>query len=234
VNVELSSDGDTLPTPTDKSQHLVDIPEQTDGIPSCLDPSSRSRGLEIVFTKMMERKFGLHFRPSSFILQMLYLVFGPSQSRKTHCLSLALPLEEEVLEVESKEKRSIWSEISNVWDETVDKEAGKLKGLKLISSAANKAVFGQSPEGQEAVDVGRIGIDKTPQPPIQSPGLLLHPDTFIPMSPGELEMHVCKFIHIVLGSKNPLSDFVSEFTDEKGQRLMKDDELNDLFSDYEW
>ncbi|KAF9055958.1 hypothetical protein BJ165DRAFT_1521917 [Panaeolus papilionaceus] len=69
--------------------------------------------------------------------------------------------------------------------------------------------------------------------PVQSPGVLVWPSTYIPMTPHELEMHACKYIHTLLGCKYALSEFVSGFEDSSGKKMVDEREFGDLMWDYE-
>jgi hypothetical protein len=71
-------------------------------------------------------------------------------------------------------------------------------------------------------------------PTTQSPGLILWPSTFIPIEPLELEMHACKHMHVLLGCKAALSDFIQEVKGADGQAHVSQGELNDLTWEYEW
>jgi hypothetical protein len=68
----------------------------------------------------------------------------------------------------------------------------------------------------------------------QSPGLILWPSTFIPVEPLALEMHACKHMHVLLGCKAALSDFIHGIKSADGQAHISRDELNDLTWEYEW
>jgi hypothetical protein len=68
----------------------------------------------------------------------------------------------------------------------------------------------------------------------QSPGFILWPSTFIPVEPLELEMHACKHMHLLLGCKAALSDFIQDVKGADGQAHISQDELNDLTWEYEW
>lgn len=68
----------------------------------------------------------------------------------------------------------------------------------------------------------------------QSPGLLVWPSTYIPMAPAELEMHACKNIHMLLGCRAALAEFVARHRDEDGAREVRADEFDDIVWDYEW
>jgi len=67
----------------------------------------------------------------------------------------------------------------------------------------------------------------------QSPGLLLWPATFLPLSPSELEMHACKHVHTLLGCKPALAEFIETYVDEHGARLVSDEEFHQSIWDYE-
>jgi len=67
----------------------------------------------------------------------------------------------------------------------------------------------------------------------QSPGLILWPSTFIPMEPLELEMHACKHMHVLLGCKAALSDFIQDVKGTDGRAHISQVELNDLTWEYE-
>ena len=69
---------------------------------------------------------------------------------------------------------------------------------------------------------------------VQHPGLLIWPDTYVPMAAGELEMHACKYIHTLLGCRPALEEFVAKFVDKKGDRIVSEEELRDEIWEYEW
>jgi hypothetical protein len=68
----------------------------------------------------------------------------------------------------------------------------------------------------------------------QSPGLILWPSTFLPLSPSELEMHACKHVHTLLGCKPALAGFVETHVDDTGERLVGEEEFHRSIWDYEW
>lgn len=68
----------------------------------------------------------------------------------------------------------------------------------------------------------------------QSPGLVLWPSTFIPMEPLELEMHACKNMHLLLGCKAALSEFIQEIKGPDGKSHISREEFNELTWEYEW
>ena len=70
--------------------------------------------------------------------------------------------------------------------------------------------------------------------PCQSPGLIVLPSKFIQLSPSELEMHACKYIHTLLGCRPALSAYVETFLDVDGSPLQTADDFDQAIWDYEW
>ena len=70
--------------------------------------------------------------------------------------------------------------------------------------------------------------------PLQSPGLLVWPSIFIPLTPVEVEMHANKYVHTLLGCKPALAEFIAQFRDENGARFVDDDEFHEVMWKYEW
>ncbi|EAU92602.2 hypothetical protein CC1G_06613 [Coprinopsis cinerea okayama7 len=67
--------------------------------------------------------------------------------------------------------------------------------------------------------------------PVQSPGLLVWPSTYIPMTPTELEMHSCKFVQTLLGCRHALREHITgEFG---GVKLATDDDFEEALWEYE-
>ena len=80
----------------------------------------------------------------------------------------------------------------------------------------------------------QLGASPSPSSPLQSPGILVWPSTFIPLTPVELEMHANKYVHTLLGCKPALAEFVAQFTDEDGTKFVDDDEFHEVMWKYEW
>ncbi|EGO31078.1 hypothetical protein SERLADRAFT_412541 [Serpula lacrymans var. lacrymans S7.9] len=136
---------------------------------------------------------------------------------------------------------SIFSSPS-VPDTISTKAAGRLgitpskKGERLSADS----IFSSSsvPDTVSAKAAGRLGINTPatpprPSPPTQSPGLLLWPSTFIPISPLELEMHACKNLHLLLGCKSALADYLHSLKREDGVPVISDEEFTNIVWDYE-
>ena len=69
---------------------------------------------------------------------------------------------------------------------------------------------------------------------LQTPGLIVWPSTFIPLTPAEVEMHANKYVHTLLGCKSALAEFLTQFTDEDGTKFVDDDEFHEAMWKYEW
>jgi hypothetical protein len=80
----------------------------------------------------------------------------------------------------------------------------------------------------------QLGASPSPSSPLQSPGILVWPSTFIPLTPVEVEMHANKYVHTLLGCKPALAEFIAQFKDEDGTRFVDDDEFHEVMWKYEW
>ena len=103
------------------------------------------------------------------------------------------------------------------------KAAGRL-GISYSDLAAASAASTQR----------RPGTSPSPSSPLQSPGLLVWPSTYIPLTPAELEMHANKYVHTLLGCKPALTEFIGQFVNEDGTRFVDADEFHEVMWKYEW
>jgi hypothetical protein len=102
--------------------------------------------------------------------------------------------------------------------------AGSLSTLTTTAVTSTRARRPRSPPSPAS----------TSSTTFQSPGLLLWPSTFLPLSPSELEMHACKHVHTLLGCKPALAGFIETHVDENGERLVSEEEFHRAIWDYEW
>lgn len=109
------------------------------------------------------------------------------------------------------------------------KAAGRL-GISYSELAQATAAAGSTRRPQSSSSSFSANGSNT----VQSPGLLLWPTTYIPLSPLELEMHACRHVHTLLGCKPALAEFIKTYVDEQGVRLAEDDEFDQAIWDYEW
>ncbi|KAG6868568.1 hypothetical protein C0993_001015 [Termitomyces sp. T159_Od127] len=113
---------------------------------------------------------------------------------------------------------------------------------KLSAKAANRLGISYSELG-EATALAKASTRRPvsssstlvagPIAPVQSPGLIVWPDQFIPMSPEELEMHALKNVHMLLGCKPGLTDYIRTFLGDDGNQMASDENLDQAFWEYE-
>lgn len=75
--------------------------------------------------------------------------------------------------------------------------------------------------------------DKGVMAPAQSPGILVWPTNYIPMSPTEVEMHSCKYLQTLLGCRHALHEYITS-VEVDGQKLATDQDFEDTIWEYEW
>ncbi|KAG6331961.1 hypothetical protein ID866_7124 [Astraeus odoratus] len=209
--------------------------------------------LEGIFESMLVNKFGIDPRPREKIQDTIQAVFGRYNLQKENEFWLFLaPLSDR-----DSDKASVGSTESGSasssgaagvkkagkdfvqWVTTVDrdkkdkKDKDRKKGDR--SSGESLASFTQVPEMISAKAAGRLGITASPpRQPIcgQSPGLIVNLQTFIPLSPFELEMHACKHMHTLLGCKAAIHDYIQEISTSMKQTV-PESVVDDLLWDYE-
>ena len=104
----------------------------------------------------------------------------------------------------------------------------------LSAKAAGRLGISYSDLGAAIVASTHQKSNASSSSPLQPPGLLVWPSTFIPLTPIELEMHANKYVHTLLGCKPALAEFIAQFADEDGTRFVDDDEFHDIMWKYEW
>jgi hypothetical protein len=192
-----------------------------------------SRSLESMFQLMLEKKFKIHARPSDFILAFLDSTFDKRCTRRARTFHLALAQsadDSDRTPMQSSEAAMFGAK--RTWMPSIewDRKERRHDTSPLIPS--------KIPDTISAKAAMRLGIstDLPPARPVavQSPGLVLHPSTFIPIGPAELEMHACKHMHTLVGCKAALGEFMSTFKDENDKPLVDKKEFDDLLWDYQW
>lgn len=111
------------------------------------------------------------------------------------------------------------------------KAAGRL-GIpysEALSAAASLSV----PHVTESFPTTNSESTSSPGP-VQHTGLLIWPNSYVPMTVGELEMHACKYIHTLLGCRPALEEFIAKFVDERGNKFVEEEEFKDEIWEYEW
>jgi SAM-dependent methyltransferase len=229
-------------------QKLLPPTPSVDRVAEWEERAENARGLETMFQRMLEKEFRISSRASAFTLTSLQSIFGRSNSKKFKSYHLALAAAEDehdknadstadgkkpwIIDWDRKDKkRGASGDDTHVTPSKYpDTIAAKAVACLGISTSPSKYPDGISPKA-----AGRLGIPARPcRPYAQSPGLVLYPSTFIPMDPMHLEMHACKHMHVLLGCKLSLARVMADVKDDKGEPMVKRDELDDLLWEYEW
>ncbi|KJA28486.1 hypothetical protein HYPSUDRAFT_51277 [Hypholoma sublateritium FD-334 SS-4] len=107
----------------------------------------------------------------------------------------------------------------------------------LTPKAAERLGIAYGPNDGSAIAPAQV--ERPPKVPrrrartTQAPGLLVWPATYIALPPAELEMHACKNIHMLLGCRAALAEFVALHRDKDGAREVPAGEFDDIVWDYE-
>ncbi|EAU89999.2 hypothetical protein CC1G_05915 [Coprinopsis cinerea okayama7 len=148
------------------------------------------RDLEALFEHMLTHKFGIHMSPEEFVLDLMQDVFGHAREVRTMHLSLAPP------------------------DIGLDDDIPRGRPSDLNRSHDRYGSFGRhlpSPSSGRSAYSGRGAST----PLSRSPGLILSPSTFIPMTHSELEIHASKHLRMLLSCKKFLVEHALEATEDE-------------------
>jgi hypothetical protein len=246
-SLSLSSD-QSRPTP-EMTVHCdwEDLPISTPP-PTWAQQAENSRALETIFENMLERK-GIILGVYSFgdILQQQ---FGKRHACREFSFHLKLSPSDpaRIHGYEAETERDIRGRHGRLWgkkdlpstpeepsaiDTTVPQGISAKAATKLgitytaLAEASAAATANRSPAKSSS---SLRSHDSALSSPRQSLGLVVWPSTFIPLMPAELEMHSCKHLHMLLGCRSALSDFV----DENNRPLIDQVSLTDALWDYEW
>ena len=170
------------------------------------DQLASSRDLESLFEEVLNKIYGIHMCPFEFVVDLMAHVFG--NARQINSLHLTL---------------APWDPHSDDGHSHADHVSGaggahNLNGTHLV--------YPQSPQSFHARVEGRFSHPVHPPPSShcpnslsQSPGLILWPSTFIPMTQPELEIHASKHVRVLLSCKAALAEYIAaENVDEDGTR----------------
>ncbi|KAF8625198.1 hypothetical protein AX15_005503 [Amanita polypyramis BW_CC] len=221
--------------------------------------AAQCRHLETVFENMLRMQYDIHPRPSEFLFNIIHFIFGNGnvEKQRTFQLKLAPKNANEFYGVSSGSTGSVSREVLS------DKEDGwstysSDSGLGFPSAKKSTINTEHNKKGkrQEIMSIsdrvsakaaGRLGItysalaaataatvrERTQTIPAQSPGLILWPSAYFPMPPSELEMHACKNLHVLLGCKHALEEYMHSFKEEDGSRYIDDGVFSDILWEYE-
>ncbi|KAG9313975.1 hypothetical protein JVU11DRAFT_4751 [Chiua virens] len=196
------------------------------------------------------KNFSVHPKPSKIFDKIFDKVFGRYNQRRLHEFNLYLA------PPPCQDSDGSSSGSSDDHDSPGPKNAGKdfvkwipadyhkekekkhrTKGDR--SSEESSPSLSTIPDMISAKAAGRLGIQasltrsSSSRPhPTQSPGLILWPATFIPIAPMELEMHACKHLHSLIGSKGAINEYFQDIARER-QLPFDQQMIDDLIWDYE-
>lgn len=213
-----------------------------------------SHDVEDTFVGMLQKSF-VHPSPQDFISDLLRNAFGSENVCNTRTFDIQLaPLS-------SARPHRVDTPTSLALDHRLDQglgdsTEGKIRQHSLASHERSPAL--SSPSSQHSAKAAdRLGISYSDlvavttslkQPvadnhkpyfhPVaggirQSPGIIIAPSTFIPLTSAETEFHACKWIHTLLGWRTALVDYVHSGTDSDGKVIVADSEWNDALWTYE-
>jgi hypothetical protein len=153
-------------------------------------------------------------------------ILGTRARKVSDCRGAPPPIPEEVAEpsTDGESTDPVLSVDSRLWGKADSR-------LSILHSTVNTAT---ATSARERRPQSSSSSSSTTSATSQSPGLLLWPATFLPISPFELEMHACKHVHTLLGCKPALVEFIETYIDEHGARLASDEEFHQAIWDYEW
>ncbi|KAF6759407.1 hypothetical protein DFP72DRAFT_1063782 [Ephemerocybe angulata] len=156
--------------------------------------AATSRDLESLFEHMLTHKFGIHMSPEEFVLDLMKDVFGHAREMRTMHLSLAPP--DVSLEDDGPRGRT--------------DDSGSKSHDRYGSFGSN---FRHIPSLSPSRTVRSQRMAGTPLS--RSPGLVLSPSTFIPMTQQELEIHASKHLRMLLSAKKFLVEHAMEATEDE-------------------
>lgn len=210
-----------------------------------------SHDVEDTFVGMLQQCF-IHPSPQDFILDLLRDTFGSGNVCNTRTFNIQLaPLS-------SACSHRIATPTSLAHVNYTDQGLGDLAERKIRQHSLASHEPSPSPSSQHSAKAAdRLGISYSDlvtvstslkQPVIdkhkpyfhpvtseirQSPGIIVSPSTFIPLTPVETEFHACKWIHTLLGWRTALADYVHASIDSDGKVIVSDSEWDDALWTYE-
>lgn len=213
--------------------------------------------VEDVFTSMLRKRF-VHPSPENFVPDLLRYTFGCGNvsNTETYDIRLAptsptplhqgdsprnasvdsLPHSDPDSDIEESDRRqSVGSNGSSpTRPEHPLRHSAKAAGRLGISYSDLVAATAETAAARQQVARGKSSYQTQPaRGLLQSPGIIIAPSTFIPLSAMETEFHACKWIHTVLASSPAIVNYIRSRMDDFGRRIVDDTELNDALWTYE-
>ncbi|KAF5390625.1 hypothetical protein D9757_002612 [Collybiopsis confluens] len=161
-----------------------------------MEQSGAAQELELLFERMMNRKFGIHLCPSEFLLEMMTEIFGHAREVKTVHLTIALP------DYQLSDTNTFLLDVKEapVTDSTRPPTLGRQTNLPNAPSLS----------------------DSDDHSLLNSPGLLLWPSTLLPVEPKELATHATRHPRTLLSCKAALSEYTAETLDIENDDMIKE------------
>jgi len=161
----------------------------------------------------------------------------PASSAKAACI-LGIPYSELSVALSLSLSEETRSTVMPLCPSNLSAKAAGRLGItysEIFAAAASLSALAHPPVPSSISTLPRTSSDPvTPSHTVQHPGLIIWPDTYVPMAAGELEMHACKYIHTLLGCRPALEEFVAKFVNERGGRFVGEEEFRDELWEYEW
>ncbi|KAJ3572211.1 hypothetical protein NP233_g3236 [Leucocoprinus birnbaumii] len=215
-----------------------------------------SQDVEETFTGMLRKRL-VHPFPQDFVPDLLRYTFGNGNvgTTQTFDISLAPTSSDSSTPPHPGDPPASVIRVNKLAHP--DQDSGDHLGENDLGSKQNSPTRASLPLRHSAKAAGRLGISYSDlvvatasarrpvaegvksyqysaiRGPSQSPGIIIAPSTFIPLTATETEFHACKWIHTVLGCRPAIFDYVRSHVDEVGRRLVSDAELKDALWAYE-
>ncbi|KAF9521367.1 S-adenosyl-L-methionine-dependent methyltransferase [Crepidotus variabilis] len=184
---------------------------------------SASKMLEQAFEKMLIERYKIHICPSDFLLGFLRGFFGRAAC-KVKTFQVVLPKQptgKTNFGLQSgKPSKEIEDNSGSGYRRILSKLAALKHSLVLFASKNFLRVFNSAQP-----------IDFRIQP--RDHALLVLPSTYLTMDTEEIEMHACKYVHTLLGCRVALEEFLGQFLDHEGRKILPEDEFREELWDYE-
>ncbi|KAJ7110323.1 hypothetical protein C8R43DRAFT_904362 [Mycena crocata] len=246
------------PTPESSGESEPDVPL---GSGPWSTQRSASLDLERVYTRMLKTEYNMHPKPAEFAMPLLKRVFGHSarvekasmhlklapSSKKEEWAAKDTPIPQG-LSAKAAERLGIVGAgvpqlrrqptLPTIPVAMTHTRGGSNASTASCASALSTASDVSVSSSTSTASSGAWSATGPHEPRfshelVQHPGLVLWPNTFIPQTPMELELHATKHMTALLGSKHALGEYVSTYTDATGERLVSDEEFQEALWQYE-
>jgi SAM-dependent methyltransferase len=212
------------------------------------------RQVETIFENMLRTNYGINPRPTDFLPDVINFIFGKGvEKQSTFHLKLAAPDADEFFGVSSRISTPEDSSDKEDWTThgsdshpgfTMQRKSSMRTERNTETKGGPGDILGHDISAKAA---GRLGItysalaaataasvrSRARTTRTQSPGLVLWPATYLPMSPLEVEMHACKNLHVLLGCKHAIGTYMESFEESDGRKCMDGRAVRDVLWEYE-